>query len=260
MQELIATATDEAEERRRNLQELVNAAIQYQEENEEADLEGFLATAALASDADNKDRTPDRVTLMTLHSSKGLEFPVVCLVGMEQGLFPSYRSLDDPASMEEERRLCYVGLTRAKEKLCLFHANERRLWGGVREPAVSSIFLSEIPQELLEGDIPLTGGTVLRRDRSLERLTRIDRPSNYSRNSERSEDFGSNAVRRIHSGPTSGKVWSIGDLVIHSNFGKGEITHIFGSGEKISIAIKFIGMSPKILDPRLAPIQPIEDV
>ena len=94
--ELIADGTDEAEERRRNLQELVNAALQYQEENDEGDLEGFLATAALSSDADNKDTAADRVTLMTLHSSKGLEFPVVCLVGLEQGLFPSYRSLDDP--------------------------------------------------------------------------------------------------------------------------------------------------------------------
>ena len=86
--ELIADGTDEAEERRRNLQELVNAGLQYQEENDEGDLEGFLATAALSSDADSKDTAADRVTLMTLHSSKGLEFPVVCLVGLEQGLVP----------------------------------------------------------------------------------------------------------------------------------------------------------------------------
>ena len=158
LSELIATGTDEAEERRRNLQELVNAALQYQEESEDANLEGFLSTAALSSDADNKDTASNRVTLMTLHSSKGLEFPVVCLVGMEQGLFPSYRSLDDPSSLEEERRLCYVGLTRAKEKLFLFHASERRMWGGMREPAIASIFLSEIPEELVKGDIPLSGG------------------------------------------------------------------------------------------------------
>ncbi|MEB3325075.1 MAG: UvrD-helicase domain-containing protein, partial [Cyanobacteriota bacterium] len=104
--ELIAEATDEAEDRRRNLNELVNAALQYQEENEEGSLEGFLATAALAGDADDKDTAAERVVLMTLHASKGLEFPVVFLVGLEQGLFPSYRSLDDPAALEEERRLC----------------------------------------------------------------------------------------------------------------------------------------------------------
>ena len=149
--ELIADGTDEAEERRRNLQGLVNAALQYQEENEEGELEGFLASAALASDADSKDTAADRVTLMTLHSSKGLEFPVVCLVGLEQGLFPSYRSLDDPASLEEERRLCYVGITRAKERLFLSHASERRLWGGMREAAVPSVFLSELPEALVQG-------------------------------------------------------------------------------------------------------------
>ncbi len=257
LRELITNGTDEAEERRRNLQELVNAALQYQEETETSTLEGFLETAALASDADSKDNSFNRVTLMTLHSSKGLEFPIVCLVGMEQGLFPSYRSLDDPASLEEERRLCYVGLTRAKEKLCLFHANERRLWGGLREPAVASIFLSEIPSELIEGDKPLSGGTALRRDKHLERLTRIDRPTSTT-NNYLSGHSGVNAVRRIHSGPIPGKQWTVGELIVHSQFGQGKITHIFGNGEKISIAVKFKGMSPKILDPRLAPIQSIE--
>ncbi|KGG13060.1 MULTISPECIES: UvrD-helicase domain-containing protein [Prochlorococcus] len=257
--ELIAAATDEAEERRRNLQELVNAALQYQEENETSDLEGFLATAALSSDADNTDIVNDRVTLMTLHSSKGLEFPIICLVGLEQGLFPSYRSLDDPASLEEERRLCYVGLTRAQERLFLFHANERRLWGGMREPAVASIFLSEIPTKLLEGDIQLNGGTALRRDRHLERLTRVDRigQTNNSLNIEKS--FPSNAVRRKSSNPLKGRSWSVGDKIEHAAFGSGEVTHIFGSGEKMSIAIKFNGMSPKILDPRLAPIKLVEE-
>ncbi len=257
--ELIATATDEAEERRRNLQELVNASLQYQEENEAADLEGFLATAALASDADKKDTAHDRITLMTLHSSKGLEFPIVCLVGLEQGLFPSYRSLDDPASLEEERRLCYVGLTRAKERLFLFHATERRIWGGMREPAVSSIFLSEIPSELIEGDIQLAGGAALRRERRMDRLTRVDRREDQLNSSGISKNLPTNAVRRKYSGPAPGVSWEVGNKVLHSAFGEGEVTHIFGSGEKISIAIKFVGMGPKILDPRLAPIQPIKD-
>ena len=238
LRELITEATDEAEERRRNLQELVNAALQYQEENEEGDLEGFLASAALASDADSKDTAADRVTLMTLHSSKGLEFPVVCLVGLEQGLFPSYRSLDDPASLEEERRLCYVGITRAKERLFLSHASERRLWGGMREPAVPSIFLAELPEALVQGDIPRSGGAALRREQRLERLTRVDRP-------EAQPKAGISAARS----------WTVGEKVIHANFGEGEVTHTFGSGEKVSIAVKFVGMGSKILDPRLAPIK-----
>jgi DNA helicase-2/ATP-dependent DNA helicase PcrA len=255
LSELIATGTDEAEERRRNLQELVNAALQYQEESEDANLEGFLSTAALSSDADNKDTALNRVTLMTLHSSKGLEFPVVCLVGMEQGLFPSYRSLDDPSSLEEERRLCYVGLTRAKEKLFLFHASERRMWGGMREPAIASIFLSEIPEELVKGDIPLSGGATLRREKNLDRLTRIDRQSNKKSFPREAE----NAVRKTYSGPSPGKKWSVNDRVEHSSFGEGRITHVFGSGEKISLAIKFSGMGPKILDPRLAPLKLIDE-
>ncbi len=250
--QLIAEASDEAEERRRNLQELVNAALQYQEENDEGDLEGFLASAALASDADSKDTAVNRVTLMTLHSSKGLEFPIVCLVGMEQGLFPSYRSLDDPSSLEEERRLCYVGLTRAKERLFLSHASERRIWGGAREPAIPSIFLSEIPTDLIQGDIPRSGGAALRRQNHLERLTRVDRKGVPNGNTVAAP---SNAVRRLHAGPFPGGTWQIGDRVRHLNFGEGEITHIFGEGEKISIAVKFNGMGPKILDPRLAPIE-----
>ncbi len=257
--ELIVEATDEAEERRRNLQELVNAALQYQEENDEGNLEGFLATAALASDADNKDTAADRVTLMTFHSSKGLEFPVVFLVGMEQGLFPSYRSLDDPSALEEERRLCYVGLTRAKERLFLTHASERRMWGGLREPAIPSLFLSEIPEDLLEGEIPLSGGAAIRRDNRLDRLTRVDRSENRFIKSGGDAGIARNAVRRMNAGPAPGKQWVVGDRVRHISFGEGEVTHTFGNGEKISIAVKFKGMGPKILDPRLAPIELSKD-
>ncbi|QPN62681.1 UvrD-helicase domain-containing protein [Synechococcus sp. CBW1004] len=251
--ELIADGSDEAEDRRRNLNELVNAALQYQEENEEGSLDDFLSGAALASDADNKDTEQDRVTLMTLHASKGLEFPVVFLVGMEQGLFPSYRSLDDPASLEEERRLCYVGVTRAKERLFLSHASERRLWGGMREPAVPSVFLSELPPELLQGDVPRSGGAAIRREQRLERLTRVDRAESRQVRGGGEGGAPANAVRRR----APARSWAVGDRLRHASFGEGFITHLFGSGEKISIAVKFEGMGPKILDPRLAPIEPM---
>jgi DNA helicase-2/ATP-dependent DNA helicase PcrA len=253
VKELISEGTDEAEERRRNLQELVNAALQYQEENEEGSLEGFLASAALASDADSKDTAADRVTLMTLHASKGLEFPVVFLVGLEQGLFPSYRSLEDPSALEEERRLCYVGLTRAKERLFLSHASERRLWGGMREPAVPSVFLSELPSELIQGDLPQSGGAALRRENRLDRLTRVDRSESLRVAAGGAAASPANAVRRTGTART----WTVGDRLRHASFGEGHITHLFGSGEKVSIAVKFEGMGPKILDPRLAPIEPL---
>jgi DNA helicase-2/ATP-dependent DNA helicase PcrA len=251
--ELIADGSDEAEDRRRNLNELVNAALQYQEENEEGSLDDFLSGAALSSDADNKDTEQDRVTLMTLHASKGLEFPVVFLVGLEQGLFPSYRSLDDPASLEEERRLCYVGITRAKERLFLSHASERRLWGGMREPAVPSVFLSELPPELLQGDIPRSGGAAIRREQRLERLTRVDRAESRQVQGGGEAGTPANAVRRR----APARSWAVGDRLRHASFGEGHVTHLFGSGEKISIAVKFEGMGPKILDPRLAPIEPL---
>jgi len=251
--ELISDGSDEAEDRRRNLNELVNAALQYQEENEEGSLDDFLSGAALASDADSKDTEQDRVTLMTLHASKGLEFPVVFLVGMEQGLFPSYRSLDDPSSLEEERRLCYVGITRAKERLFLSHASERRLWGGMREPAVPSVFLSELPPELLQGDVPRSGGAAIRREQRLERLTRVDRAESRQVQGGGEAGAPANAVRRR----APARSWAVGDRLLHASFGEGFITHLFGSGEKVSIAVKFEGMGPKILDPRLAPIEPL---
>jgi len=177
----------------------------------------------------------------------------VCLVGLEQGLFPSYRSLEDPAALEEERRLCYVGVTRAKERLFLSHASERRLWGGMREPAIPSVFLSELPEELVQGDLPRSGGAAIRREQRLERLTRVDREESQRVAAGGHAGAAANAVRRR----SPARPWAVGDELRHASFGEGRITHLFGSGEKVSIAVKFEGMGPKILDPRLAPIEPL---
>ena len=250
--DLVNSGTEESEDRRNNLQELINAATQYEEETENGDVDGFLSTAALTTDNDTKKNNPNSVTLMTLHNSKGLEFQNVFITGLEQGLFPSHRSVDTPSLLEEERRLCYVGITRAKERVFLSHARERRLWGGMREATIPSIFLSEIPEDLIDGELPQTGGASIRRDWHLDRLTRVDRNS--------SNEFINkpiNAVRKLYSGPSKGKSWIVGDKLIHSKFGKGEIVHIFGSGEKISLAVKFGDKGSKILDPRLAPIRSI---
>ncbi len=250
LSDLLNSGTEESEDRRNNLQELINAATQYEEETENGDAEGFLSTAALTTDNDTKKNNPNSVTLMTLHNSKGLEFQNVFITGLEQGLFPSHRSVDTPSLLEEERRLCYVGITRAKERVFLSHARERRLWGGMREATIPSIFLSEIPEDLIDGELPQTGGVSLRRDWHLDRLTRVDR-----NNSNEFINKPINAVRKLYSGPSKGKSWIVGDKLIHSKFGKGEIIHIFGSGEKISLAVKFGDKGSKILDPRLAPIR-----
>ena len=250
LSDLLANSSEDSEDRRNNLQELINAATQYEEETENGDVEGFLSTAALTTENDTSKDNPNSVTLMTLHNSKGLEFQNVFITGLEQGLFPSHRSIDTPSLLEEERRLCYVGITRAKERVFLSHARQRRLWGGMREVTIPSIFLAEIPEHLIDGEVPQTGGASIRRDWHLDRLTRVDRDSNNTM-----LDKPTNAVRKMYSGPSKGKNWKVGDKLIHSKFGKGEIIHIFGNGEKISLAVKFGNKGSKILDPRLAPIR-----
>lgn len=225
IQDLQTQSTDEAEDRLRNVQELLNAVLQFEEESQDVTLQAFLQSTALSSDLDNLKEGQTAVSLMTLHASKGLEFPVVFLVGMEQGLFPNYRSLNDPSSLEEERRLCYVGITRAQERLYLTHARERRLYGS-REPALPSQFLSELPEELLA----------------------------TPHRSSRVTSNGASAKR----GKQGTADWQVGEQVLHKTFGVGEITHIFGSGNKISLAIRFDSLGQKIIDPRVAQLQRVE--
>jgi DNA helicase II / ATP-dependent DNA helicase PcrA len=222
-------ATDEATDRIQNVQELYNAALQFQEENEDVSLQSFLQSTALSSDLDNLKEGQTAVSLMTLHASKGLEFSVVFLVGLEQGLLPNYRSIQDPASLEEERRLCYVGITRAKERLYLSHARERRLYGS-REPAMRSQFLDEVPEELL--------------------ATQHKRRQTYTKSS--AAPRGKQNIANITEN------WQVGDRVLHKAFGIGEITHVFGTGNKMSVAVKFSSLGQKIIDPRVAQLQRID--
>lgn len=142
--------TIEAENRIENLDEFLTVAIEFEEEEAENGLSQFLEGITLSSDIDNLEEGEDYVTLMTLHSAKGLEYPVVFLVGMEEGIFPGYKSISEPKELEEERRLCYVGITRAKENLYLTCSKQRTIFGSTSYNQTSR-FLSEIPQELLEG-------------------------------------------------------------------------------------------------------------
>ncbi|WP_414574526.1 DNA helicase PcrA [Anabaena sp. CCY 9402-a] len=225
VQDLQNQGTDEAEDRIQNVQELYNAVLQFQEENEDVSLTAFLQSTALSSDLDNLKEGQTAVSLMTLHASKGLEFPVVFLVGLEQGLFPNYRSMNDPAALEEERRLCYVGITRAQERLHLSFARERRLYGS-REPAMRSQFLDELPPELLANP-------------GQKRQT-------YTKTSATNGKQAAN------------QDWRVGERVLHKSFGLGEITHIFGEGNKVSVAVKFASLGQKIIDPRVAQLQKMD--
>ena len=223
--ELKQQGTEEADTRIENIQELYSAVVQFQEENEETNLQEFLASASLASDLDNLQEGQEKVSLMTLHSAKGLEFPIVFLVGLEQGIFPHNRSLNDPIALEEERRLCYVGVTRAKEQLFLTYAKERYVWGN-KEMKVASQFLQELPPELLTSNL---------------------KPKKTPK------------VVPIQTTASNQRKWGVGDRVLHSTFGEGEVTHILGAGKKMNLAVKFSGLGQKIIDPRTAPMQLIHE-
>ena len=142
--------TIEAENRIENLEEFLTVAMEFEEEFAENGLREFLEGITLSSDLDNMEENEESVTLMTLHSAKGLEFPVVFLVGMEEGIFPGYKSISEPKELEEERRLCYVGITRAKNYLFLTCSRQRTIFGSTSYNPVSR-FLKEIPEDLLEG-------------------------------------------------------------------------------------------------------------
>jgi DNA helicase-2/ATP-dependent DNA helicase PcrA len=225
--ELKNKGTEEADNSLENIFELHNAISQFQEDNEDTSLTSFLASASLASDLDGLEEGQEKVSLMTLHSAKGLEFPIVFLVGLEQGLFPHNRSLNDPMALEEERRLCYVGITRAQEQLFITYTRERRLWGA-REAAIPSQFLQELPKELVSSNI--SQATMYRKVES---------------------ETGTSKGKK-------GQTWKVGDRVHHNAFGEGEVTHLLGSGHKQNLAIKFSGLGQKIIDPRVAPIEKID--
>ncbi|WP_267383942.1 DNA helicase PcrA [Cyanobacterium sp. uoEpiScrs1] len=220
--------TEEADNRLENISELYNAVLQFQEDTEDMNLQGFLSNISLSSDLNDLNEEQKKVSLMTLHSAKGLEFPIVFLVGLEQGLLPHIRSLHDPLSLEEERRLCYVGLTRAQEQLFLTYTRERFVWGS-KEAKSPSQFLKELPSDLIKNN--------------------FSKSLNFHHNSS---TFKSKIIQ-IHN-----QKWSVGDHLIHPNFGVGEITHIFGAEKKINLAIKFSGIGQKIVNPRVTSIKKID--
>jgi DNA helicase-2/ATP-dependent DNA helicase PcrA len=155
LQDLREERSEEAESRIENLLELVSAAREYETRNPEPSLAGFVDQLSLLSDADEEAGSSDaRVLMMTLHSAKGLEFPVVVIAGLEEGLFPHSRSSEDETELEEERRLCYVGITRAERRLVLTSAARRRNFGEYQSTTASR-FIAEIPPELVD-EVPST--------------------------------------------------------------------------------------------------------
>jgi DNA helicase-2/ATP-dependent DNA helicase PcrA len=236
----------ESESRQENLNELFNTIQIFTNEREAegkaSDLTAFLEDVSLVSDVDSLNGEKNTVTLMTLHSSKGLEFPVVFITGLEMGLFPLQRNSADPSELEEERRLLYVGMTRAEENLYLTFAHQRRRYNAFTA-TVPSLFLDEIPSEytVFESSASKATSRSSARNRSQARRKKI---IEYFQQEDESQD--------------SGLPYSVGSLVYHSTFGKGKVKSLEGSGDKAKIEVVFEGNLVKKLIAQYANLTPLE--
>jgi DNA helicase-2/ATP-dependent DNA helicase PcrA len=218
--------TIEAEGRIENIQELVSVAVNFSKLYPGAGLPEFLERISLISDIDTYERQEEAVTLMTVHNAKGLEFPVVFIIGLEEGLFPHSRSMYSEDEIEEERRLCYVGITRAKEKLYLIHAYERTFFG-TKNYSAPSRFLSEIPQELISiervsHEVPWSHGQLL--NFTFPREMDSFKPGRLT-------------VEKIR----------VGDRVYHDKFGEGTVTDV-GGGGRVTVVFDSYGEKVLVLD------------
>ena len=207
--------SDKAGSKRENLDELVTAATQYvhEEDNEMNETQGFIALATLDSSGESNQSNQSSVQLMTVHSAKGLEFPVVFLVGLEEDLFPSRQSKDEPHLLDEERRLCYVGMTRAMKSLTLSYAS-RRFLHGQSFYSLSSRFLDEIPKSFLN-------------------YIKNESTENSYQGYEKNTNLSNKMVA------TSDSIYSIGQVVKHAKFGLGTILNYEGSGDSMRLQINF---------------------
>ncbi len=225
----------EAAGRLENIEELVGAA-------HEADtVDAFLEQVSLVADVDEVDGDASRVTLMTLHTAKGLEYPVVFMVGLEDGVFPHLRSLGEPAEMEEERRLAYVGITRARELLYLSYAWCRNLWGQTQYNPPSR-FLKEIPDGLVR---PAAGGR---------------RPPSRPGGASSRDAIVEAAMRRGKVGPVHGTGAEllglhVGENVVHAKWGEGVVIEVHGEGDRAEARVRFPSVGEKHLALSLAPIK-----
>ena len=251
---LKAEHTIEAETRLENLDEFLSVTKRFDDEYEENDdaenaLNEFLAEVSLLSDQDDLANNDDQVALMTLHAAKGLEFPVVFLVGMEDGLFPLSRALMEDDQLEEERRLAYVGITRAKRELFLTNAYSRMMYGRMQNNPPSR-FLAEIDQDDLniENSVPITLTSV-----NLQAET-----APFANSDERARaQVYTPKVKPAGAVGAEKKGWNVGDQVEHKSWGRGVVTKVNGKGEDMELDIAFSGKGIKRLLAAFAPIKKV---
>ena len=266
--ELLAEGTIEALGRVENVDELVGVADEYRT------LAEFLEAAALVADSDQLDGDGTTVSLMTMHIAKGLEFPAVFLVGMEDGIFPHMRSLGDPVELEEERRLCYVGITRAERHLYVSHAWSRMLWGNT-SANIPSRFLNEIPTELVRdvavergwGSSGSGSGSGYGSSSSSGGFRRSvgagDRQGTPGRSvfgsgvSPGETEFDANGRRRRAPASTGAELLGleVGEMVVHGQWGEGRVVAVGGSGDDAEAEVIFTSVGRKKLLLRMAPVK-----
>ena len=274
--------TVEAETRIQNIDEFITEAVEFENEAAEPSLREFLEGITLSADIDNVEDSEESVTLMTLHSAKGLEFPVVFLVGMEEGVFPGYKSIGEPKELEEERRLCYVGITRAKENLFLTCSKQRTIFNSTSYNAVSR-FLKEIPASMLDGYEQIE-------DRSYSSYDDTDVNWQYGTGRDLSSDYSSDYLRESINtyksieensskvASTTFKfrsaesflnslnkpeevdlsVYKAGIKVYHKKFGEGVINYVEAEGEDLKVDINFEKSGHKRLMARYAGLKVID--
>ena len=273
--------TIEAENRIENLDEFLTVAIEFEDESADNKLSDFLEGITLSSDIDNMEEAEETVTLMTLHSAKGLEFPVVFLVGMEEGIFPGYKSIGEPKELEEERRLCYVGITRAKEHLFLTCSKQRTIFGSTSCNQVSR-FLREIPSDLLDGYDDALGEkqennsnifgdskyswTYGSKDNGNIKTYKIDKnepkvaAASSSTNSNgfmfrTAESFLNNLTKKSSGANVDLSKYKEGVRIYHKKFGEGVISNVEPEGDDLKVDIQFDKVGHKRLMVKFANLE-----
>lgn len=246
----------QAQTRQENLEEFKSVTQEYDQKHGEDEgdnrqkLMNFLSDLALVSDQDDVDEKAPKVTLMTLHAAKGLEFPVIFLVGMEEGIFPLYRSLSNEKELEEERRLAYVGITRAKRKLYLTNAYSRMLYGRVQRNQPSQ-FVEEINDDLIKFENADDSGkaksmnTPFAKAAAQATIFTAQRRAHGLKHSAKQESTGTGADK---------KAWKVGDKVQHKKWGQGMVVSVNGSGNDMELDIAFPNEGVKRLLAQFAPI------